>query len=76
MRFMKADDGTAFNTDQIVSVGLANTIRRSNGFPPYLMVSLTDGRFAVPLNDQHERWPAEQLDAFLAAIQATYHSLR
>jgi hypothetical protein len=66
---MKAEDGTAFNVDQIVSVGAANTIRRSNGFPPYLMVSLTDGRFAVPLNDTNQVWPADALDAFLHLLE-------
>ena len=72
MRFMKADDGTAFNVDQIVSVGPANTIRGSKGFGPYLMVTLPDGRTAVPrYHDTGNVWPAASLDEFLALIQGS-----
>lgn len=69
MRFMKAQDGTAFNVDQIVSVGAANTIRGSNGFGPYLMVTLPDGRTAVPRYHNTENvWPANRLDEFLDEV--------
>jgi hypothetical protein len=70
MRFIKAEDGTAFNVDQIVSVGPANTIRGSRGFGPYLMVTLTDGRTAVPrYHDTTNLWPADALDEFLALLE-------
>lgn len=72
MRFMKADDGTAFNINEIVSVGPANSIRRSKGFGPYLMVTLTDGRIVVPLHfDTKAVWPAESLDEFLRFVATT-----
>jgi hypothetical protein len=65
MRFMKALDGTAFNVDQIVAVGSANTIRGSKGFGPYLMVSLPNGQTAVPVNDVGVVWHEDSLDEFL-----------
>lgn len=68
MRFMKAQDGTVFNVDQIVSVGAANTIRRSRGFGSYLMATLSDGRTAVPVSDTNDVWPADALDEFLKLI--------
>lgn len=69
MRFMKADDGSAFNVEQIVAVGPANVIRGSKGFGPYLMVTLPDGRTAVPLyRDTTGVWPADALDEFLKEI--------
>jgi hypothetical protein len=69
MRFMKADDGTAFNVDQIVAVGPANVMRKSKGFGPYLMVELSDGRTAVPLyRDTKAVWPGDALDEFLRAV--------
>lgn len=68
MRFMKAQDGTAFNVDQIVSVGAANTIRGSKGYPPYLMATLPDGRTVVPLTDTNDVWPTDALDEFLKLI--------
>lgn len=69
MRFMRAEDGTAFNVDQIIAVGPANTIRRSKGFGSYLMVELSDGRTAVPLNDTGRVWPVDALDEFLKTVQ-------
>jgi hypothetical protein len=51
MKFMQAQDGSAFNVDQIIQVGAANTIRGSKGFGDYLMVALPNGRTAVPVMD-------------------------
>jgi hypothetical protein len=69
MRFMRAEDGTMFNIEQIVSVGLANTIRGSKGFGPYLMVVLSNGSTSVPVCDETGRvWPADAIDEFLRAV--------
>lgn len=71
MKFMRAQDGTAFNVDQIVSVGPAAVIRQSKGFGPYLMASLADGRMVIPFHvDTKTAWPAEALDDFLRFIAA------
>lgn len=76
MRFMRAEDGTAFSVDQIVSVGAANTIRGSKGFGHYLMVTLPDGRIVVPINPATRAvWPAAELDAFLNEVEAYSHDL-
>lgn len=68
MKFIRALDGTAVNTDQIVQVGAANTIRASKGFGDYLMVALPSGRTAVPVTDTGMTWPTESLDEFLKFI--------
>jgi hypothetical protein len=65
MRFIKAQDGTAINVDQITQVGAANTIRGSKGFGDYLMVALPGGRTAVPVTDAGTVWPTDALDEFL-----------
>ena len=68
-RFMKADNGIAFNVDQIVAVGPANVMRGSKGFGSYLMVELSDGRTAVPLyGDTKNVWPEDALDEFLKVV--------
>jgi hypothetical protein len=71
MRFIKAADGTAVNVEQIIQVGSANTIRGSRSFDDYLMVSLPNGRTAVPVTDTGTAWATERLDEFLAMIQGS-----
>jgi hypothetical protein len=69
VRFMRAEDGTAFNVEQIVAVGPANVMRRSKGFGPYLMVELSNGRTAVPIcRDTGKVWPVGEVDEFLKVV--------
>lgn len=69
VKFMRAEDGSMFNVEQIAAVGLANTIRRSKGFGPYLMVELSSGRTVVPVRpDTGAAWPVAALDEFLDRV--------
>lgn len=68
MKFIRALDGTAVNVDQIIQVGSANTIRGSRSFDDYLMVSLPNGRTAVPVTGAGSVWPTARLDDFLELL--------